>query len=380
MNFLFAVTDFTVGGITTSLNNLSAELINRGHSVSILNLPNEKGDLPFDKRVKIIPLTGKSKFWNINIDDYKNASGINKIFYLFFGIFKKILFKFKIWDKFIFSSQPVIECDVAVAYRQSMDCYYICKHKTNAKKTIAFIHCEFSGDCSSWIWGLNEFDCIACVSDNWNRQFKKAFPHLKDKVYTVNNLFNDKDIIEKSKAFEPYKKDNKFKIVTVSRIDFWPKRLNLIPQICQILCDKGIEDFKWYIVGDGKDKKELELLVQNYKMTDYICLTGTKENPYPYIKNADIFVMLSDWESYGMVVRESIIVGTPVVSSKYDSLLEVMQDGEFGLITEKDIESIAQGIEKMYRNKELYMKFKQNCIEYKYDSDEVYNQFIKLCR
>jgi len=381
MKFLFTVTDFDMGGITTSLKNLSSELVRRGHEVSILNLPNIKDNLKFDSNVTIIPLRGKSKYWEIGLQNYKKAKGIKKIALLLFGIFKKALSKFGLWEKFIFSGQPEIECDIAIAYRQSSICYYICKQKTTAKKTIAFIHSEFSGDCSSWLSYLCDIDKIACVSDDWSTQFRKTFPHLKDKVCTVYNLFNAEELIKKSEQYIPTEMDNNyFNLVTSARIDFWPKRLNLIPEICNKLVNRGIHNFKWYLVGDGPDREKLEKIICDTKTEDYIVLLGAKDNPYPYVKNADLFVLLSDWESYGMVVQEAMILGTPILASKYPALFEIMEDKVHGLITEKDTESIAEGLEKLYSDNSLYHNLKNNCMDYSYSSDTVYNQLMKICQ
>lgn len=381
MNILFVVTDFDMGGITVSLKNLSKELVNRGHKVSILNLPDICEPLPFDKAINIIPLVRKSKSWNIGINDYKNSSGITKIKLLFFGIFKKILAKFGLWEKFIFSKQPIIDCDVAVAYRQSPICYYICKHKTNAKKTVAFIHSEFTGDCSSWIEKLKYIDKIACVSDDWSNKFKEKFPDLRGKVETVYNIFDDNELKIKADEFYPREfNSDKFNIITSSRIEFSQKRLDLVPVICKKLIDKGVKDFKWHIVGDGSDREKLEKIIDENSMNDYIELVGSKKNPYPYIKNADLFALISEWESYGMVIQESLILGTPVVSSNYPAVYEIIEDGVNSIAVEKYVDNIADGIERLYKNKDLYNRLKDNCRNYKYNKDIVYNQFLNICK
>ena len=381
MNILFVVTDFDMGGITVSLKNLSKELVNRGHNVSILNLPDSCEPLPFDKAINIIPLVRKSKSWNIGINDYKNSSGITKIKLLFFGIFKKILAKFGLWEKFIFSKQPIIDCDVAVAYRQSPICYYICKYKTNAKKTVAFIHSEFTGDCSSWIEKLKYIDKIACVSDDWSNKFKEKFPYLSEKVETVYNIFDDNELKIKADEFYPREfNSDKFNIVTSSRIEFIQKRLDLVPVICKKLIDKGVKEFKWYIVGDGSDREKLEKIIDENSMNDYIELVGSKKNPYPYIKNTDLFALISEWESYGMVIQESLILGTPVVSSNYPAVYEIIEDGVNSIAVEKYVDNIADGIERLYKNKDLYNRLKDNCRNYKYNKDIVYNQFLNICK
>jgi len=380
MKFLFAVTDFDMGGITESLKNLTNELLKNGDEVSIINLPNEE-TTQFDGRIKIVELKGLSKYWNVNISDFNNARGIKKTFLLFFGIVKKILSKFGMWEKVIFVNQPKIRCDVAIAYRQSPECYYICRKKTTAKRTIAFIHNEFDGDCSSWAPHLAKIDKIACVSDDWRDNFKKTFPYYRDKVFTVYNLFNIDELKYKADKFYPREFDStRFNIVTTARIDLSTKRLNIIPTICNRLLEKGIDNFSWFIVGDGQDRTLLENAIDDAKMNNRIFILGRKTNPYPFVKNADLFVLTSCRESYGMVLKESVILGTPVVTTKYPASYEVIRENEQGLITDFDAESIANGIERLYKDKELYNMLKENCVNYKYRASVVYNQLMKLCK
>ena len=187
----------------------------------------------------------------------------------------------------------------------------------------------------------------------------------------------------KIKADEFYPREfnsDKFNIITSSRIEFSQKRLDLVPVICKKLIDKGVKDFKWHIVGDGSDREKLEKIIDENSMNDYIELVGSKKNPYPYIKNADLFALISEWESYGMVIQESLILGTPVVSSNYPAVYEIIEDGVNSIAVEKYVDNIADGIERLYKNKDLYNRLKDNCRNYKYNKDIVYNQFLNICK
>lgn len=381
MHIFFAVTDFDMGGITVSLDNLSRELIRQGHDVSVLNLPNAKETSNFHEKVQIIPLPRKCRYWNVGITDYLNAHGARKLKLLLFGAFKKLLARFDLWEKFIFSGLPIIDCDVAVAYRQSAICYYICTRKTTARSTIAFIHSEFTGDCSSWLPKLNDMDKIACVSNDWSNRFKERFPDLSQKVYTVYNLFDAEKLKKMAEEVQlPEMQKAKFNIVTSARIDFQPKRLNLIPLICQKLLQNNVTDFTWYIIGDGPDREKLEQLIDESGTRSHILMLGAKKNPYSYVKNAELFVLISEWESYGMVIQEAMILGTPILASDYPALHEIMDDGVYGVITQSDVDSIAEGIERLYHDEKLYRQLKSNCQQYCYSPDTGYNQFIGLCK
>lgn len=379
MKFLFAVTDFDMGGITSSLKNLSDELILRGHNVAILNLPmNKEFPVKFNPKIEFIEINGLSQYWNIGIGDFKNAKGIKKIFLLFFGVLKKILCRFGLWEKFIFAGLPKIECDVSIAYRQSSICYYLIKYKTTAKSTIAFIHSEIELGCAAWLPPLRYIDHIACVSDAWSKSFSESFPQYKNKVSTVYNLFDADSIIEKGKGQNPYTDDGCFNIVTVARLEKMQKRVEKIPEILKGLMEKSNKKVHWYLVGGGQDKELVEANIKKYGVEENITLTGAKENPYPYIKNADLFVLISSWESYGMVLVESLILGTPVLSTEYPAVYEIIDDKKNGIITKSNMESVIAGITELLETPDVYENIKKNCKEYHYSSDTAYNQLMDL--
>lgn len=380
MKFLFVVSDFDMGGITTSLKNLTDELIRRGEEVSILNLPNaDTFPVDFHPDIQFIPLQGRALKWNIGMEDYRKASGVKKISLLAFGIFKKLLTRVGLWKKFIFAPIQTIQCDVAIAYRQSSECYYLISHKTTARRTIAFIHSEFDGDCSAWIPPLKDVDKIACVSNDWSIKFRNAFPALADKVGTVYNLFDADSIIEKANQFAPPYDGDVFNIVTVARIETPQKKIETIPEICTIVQKKTGRKIRWYIVGDGSDRPLVEDAIRATHTEDSVLLLGAKRNPYPYIKNADLFVLTSSWESYGMVVQEALILGTPVVAGNYGALKEIVQNPLEGIITENNIDGIADGIIRLLNNQELHCEMKKYLEKYQYSADIVYRQLLSMC-
>lgn len=84
------------------------------------------------------------------------------------------------------------------------------------------------------------------------------------------------------------------------------------------------------IAGTG-DKKELEDLATDLGVGDKIDLVGYVDNLYAYMRLADIFVLSSQWEGFGIVLVEAMAVGTPVVSTDCPhGPAEILQNGEFG--------------------------------------------------
>ena len=97
-------------------------------------------------------------------------------------------------------------------------------------------------------------------------------------------------------------------------------------------------------------------------MSSYFKLIGFHRNPYPYVKNADLFVCSSDAEGYSTSVVEALILGIPVVTTDCAGMSEIIGDSESGIITEKSVASLCNGIALLLNDKELYERAKANAI------------------
>ncbi len=377
MKVLFLVSDFNVGGITSSLRNLSNELVSKGHKVAILNLP--KAEIKPEwmlEEIDLIELSGIAKLWNLSSESVKKAKGYLKLPLLLLGIIKKVLNRFNLWNKLIFSQYKVSgDYDYAVAFRQEPTSIWLVCNKVDANLKVSFWHSDPDAeDTSSWDGCLDELDVVAGVSNYVCERLRAYHPNVVTKP--VYNTFNPDFIKTKASQFDvEYKKT--FNIVTVSRIDFKFKRTDLIPQIASKLKALNV-DFHWTVVGDGADMAKLKNLIEKYGVMDCISLVGTKSNPYPYIKQADLFILTSAWESYGMVVVESLILNTPVVAGEYPALYEILEDGVNGIIAKNTVDGIFEGIYNVITDNQLYLKIKENCNKYEYSPETAYQQFLKL--
>ena len=99
------------------------------------------------------------------------------------------------------------------------------------------------------------------------------------------------------------------------------------------------ENFRLYILGKktGTESctQELEKLIKTLNLQKFVKLIGHKKNPYPYYKNADLFVLSSRWEGMPNVVLENLYLGTPVVATRCVPILsELIHDGENGKLVD----------------------------------------------
>ena len=139
-------------------------------------------------------------------------------------------------------------------------------------------------------------------------------------------------------------------------------------------------DFKWYFVGDGVDRPKVESLISEKQLDDYIVITGLKDNPYPYIKNCDIYVQPSYEEAHPLSIIEAQVLDKPIVSTATVGGQSIIKDGENGVIAEINAESIAQKIFSIYQDKDLQKSIQNNLakIDYTKDYQRFRNEWKKL--
>ena len=379
--FLFVLPNMKIGGVFTAIVNLCNQLVERGYDVDVLIMSDDV--IPngfFLNDIKIFRLNGRSKLWNLNSSMIKkNENFVFKIGLLFLAVLKKILNKKHLWNNFIFSKKTqFIGYNVVVAYKQCSSCYYFALNCVQAEKKLAFIHgdIDFMGDVSTWINYLYDFDSVCYVADSIKKGFVKKYPLLSKNAYTVYNMFNVEEIKQKSLSkIDYYINTSLVNLITVSRVENVTKGILRIPEICKNLYDIFGDVFHWLVIGDGVCKEECIRITNNLGLSNVLTFLGAKDNPYPYIKQSDIFVLPSLTEAFPMTVCESLLLSTPVVVSSYPAAKEQITDGINGVIAEQNIESLTDKIVCLMKDEALRSSLTLNCGNYYYDNEMAFMQF-----
>jgi glycosyltransferase involved in cell wall biosynthesis len=100
------------------------------------------------------------------------------------------------------------------------------------------------------------------------------------------------------------------------------------------------------ILGQGRERRKLETLIQDLDLKDDVTLMGFVENPYAYMARASAFVLSSAWEGLPTVLIEAMALGTPVISTNCESgPEEILAGGEYGvLVPVGDSDTIAAAL------------------------------------
>jgi glycosyltransferase involved in cell wall biosynthesis len=112
-----------------------------------------------------------------------------------------------------------------------------------------------------------------------------------------------------------------------------------------------------WLVGDGEDRAALEKQVADRGISDRVRFAGWQADPSPYLAAANVFVMPSSHEPLGNVILEAWSVGKPVVSSRSEGPLWMIQDGENGLLVDiGDADGFAAALVKLKNSPDLAAK------------------------
>lgn len=248
--------------------------------------------------------------------------------------------------------------DLAVSYIEGAAAYYVHDH-VRAKKKAAFIHVDYQK--AGYTRGIDrecylDFDRIFGVSGEVAEVFAKAYPELSDRIGVFHNLLDNEGIITRSMEGDGFTDGfTGVRLLTVGRL-MAQKAFEVSIRACRILKKKG-EKIRWYVLGEGDQRKKLEALIDKLGLKDDFILYGAVDNPYPYIRQADIYVHCSRFEGKSIAVQEAQILGKPIVVSDCSGNREQVIPGEDGLICDFNPKDIARSIEELLhdREKRLYL-------------------------
>ena len=159
-----------------------------------------------------------------------------------------------------------------------------------------------------------KYDKILAICDTMRDEFVEILGMEKNKVELVYNPIDLEAIRKKAenidKKYENYLKQDYF--LQVSRLTEQKQPEHLV-DIYYKLKQHGIKE-KLYFIGNGEKVELIKQKIKEYKLENDVILLGQIENPYPFFKNAKLFVHTAKYEGLPTVLLESLAFGTPVVA------------------------------------------------------------------
>lgn len=296
------------------------------------------------------------------------------------GIFSKDQTLWYIWKDSVKSLEK--KYDVAISYLEGITNYFIID-KVKATKKIIWIHNEYSKLGYNKDFDRSYFekaDAIVTISELCKNNLITNFPKEEKKICILENISNpilikkmaDEDINDQ--LFE--NNNDTLKLLSIGRL-YPQKNYPLAIEAAKIIKDKGI-NFKWYIIGEGILRNEIEKQIKNLSLQDNIILLGLRSNPYPYIKQCDVFVQSSLFEGKSIAIDEAKILCKPIVATNYKTVYDVISDNINGLIADMTPTALAEKIILLYKDKELRIHLSNNLKKETINNTVQIENYIKL--
>lgn len=360
MKILFVLNNFEIGGPQKSLLSLLHLLKKRYPNyelyLTVLNgsntlndkLPKDVNIIPTNNYIRLLMLDKRNILKNI-VMNLNRPILIKNLFLLllkkFFlkRDFTKLKQQFwientdnKIFDKNIY--------DYAIAVSGGHSLYYICDHIT-AKKRIGWIRTDYKvlkRDEKLDAKYFEKVNNILSVSKICADNFNETFHMLPTVFYNPSPLELYKNIKKPNITFTK----DKINILSIMRLDP-DKGLDLIIGSAVILKNKKL-NFKWYIAGDGKQKKWLEKQIIDNNLNDYIKLLGFVFNTGYLIEKCDIVVHPSRFEGKANTIDEALIYNKVVLATNFETVYEQIIDDYNGFIVKMDEKEIAKKLIELF--------------------------------
>ena len=207
-----------------------------------------------------------------------------------------------------------------------------------------------------------KYDKILAICDTMRHEFVEILGMEKNKVELVYNPIDLEAIRKKAetidKKYENYLKQDYF--LQVSRLTEQKQPEHLV-DIYYKLKQQGIKE-KLYFIGNGEKIELIKQKIREYNLENDVVLLGQIENPYPFFKNAKLFVHTAKYEGLPTVLLESLTLGTPVVA--YDCPTgpkDILgQNSEYGkLIPLNDKDTFVKEVYELMKNDEKYENYRK---------------------
>lgn len=269
--------------------------------------------------------------------------------------------------------------DIAISYAQGVPTFYVVD-KINSRKKFAWVNVSYRLDRLEKSFQknyYNKYKKIIAVSHSAKDVFLENFSEYSRKVEILYDLNNPSFIFNMANLGESYNDGfSGLKILTIGRLAH-QKGYDIALDTCKKLKEYGI-DFKWYVLGKGPLQDEIEIYIKENRLEDYFKILGVKSNPYPYIKDCDIYVQTSKFEGFGLAIAEARMLNKPVVTTRFDAVFNQMIHEKNGLVVDMNSEAVFNGIMRLINDESL----RKNIIKYleneKKGNVEEIDKFYKL--
>ena len=370
---LFVNDEMTMGGVARILNTFLKMIDRDKYEVDLLVL-HKRGELLSEIPSDINVISG-SDFFSVIDRPLKECKGkelfykLRLLFYMKSGLIKNKIVKER---KKILNKHYDIEFSAKEGFCTIFTGYGDSDKKINwvqvdyKESNYSSHHMELVKD------ALKHIDMNIACSNQVMESYKELFD--VSKICVIHNLVDEDRI--RNMSLEPcdlkLEDNGKINLITVARFH----RQKAVDRLIRIQA-KLKDYYNLIIIGDGGLKEELYSLAKDLDCFDDIKWLGLKSNPYPYVRECDLFVMSSLYEGYPTMTVESLLSDTPVLTTLVAGVSEQINDSN-GWIVDNSEDSLYIKLNELKDKKDVLIKLKKDLENYHYDNESILNSYYKI--
>lgn len=204
------------------------------------------------------------------------------------------------------------------------------------------------------------YDAIAVLTPDMLREAQQLLPAHGVNLTELPNVIDVEALRVKARA--PIERPAETFIVSVARLDEGQKdHKTLLRAFAQVRAQQ-LSSADLVLIGEGRDQAVLEQLALELGVRPCVHFLGFCSNPFPYIRQAEMLVLSSRYEGFGMVLGEAMALGTPVLSTDCPTgPRDLLEGGKAGLLVPVgDVDEMARAIARLHTDTELRRMLVQN--------------------
>ncbi len=230
-----------------------------------------------------------------------------------------------------------------------------------SSKKIVWIHndlrkTEFHDYTDEEIRKFFGFDKIMVISEHIQKDFQNMARNEDEsnRIIRIYNPLDTQEILTKAEFNPNFRLPaSGFQPLFVSVGTVFPQKgFDRLLKVHKRLLEEGFKHLV-LIVGDGYDFENIKRLKTELGADETATMLGFTDNPYPYFKAADFFILSSRYEGFPTVLYEALTLEKTIVATDVSGVREMLNEGELGLIVENSEEGIYEGMKRIMTEPEL---------------------------
>ena len=206
---------------------------------------------------------------------------------------------------------------------------------------------------------------------------KEEFPQYAQKISYLENITSSAVVRSRAQEYVPQEyQGDVTHILSVGRL--WPQKgFDYAIDAAALLKQEGVH-FRWYVLGEGSLRGELEKQIAANGLQEDFLLLGTRSNPYPYMQACDVLVQSSRYEGKSVVLDEAKMLCKPIVATAYPTVADQVEDGVEGIVVDMTPRGIADGVKRMLQDQTLRKHLTEGLAGREYGNQAEVEKYIKL--